>query len=283
MSFLNRPKTRLGRVTEAIPLNLRPHKTKKPTGIALDSQELLKALQFVSPCISKEHARPVLECVLFDSGNGIIKLVAADGYRLATAKIKAKRIHTDKVLIGISDIAKLTTYLKAIKPIGRGKAKVYPTIYLHYDYKTVKFSTESGTIEFNKQLGNFPNYQQLIPEDGTKIQFIASSMLTATKALSHIANDGSGIIRLLFEHNIPVGKITLSSQSIELGISTAECDAIVQSDAKIAVNAKYLTDLLRLCADSKITMRVTTTSSPMVFDIDKAKQSVIMPMYVQWA
>lgn len=281
MRLLSKPKVKWGNEPTITPLNFVDHLGTELLGIPLDTQELIRALTFVLPCVATETSRPVLNCVLFDSGKGIIKLVAADGFRLAVAKIVAKGMPSDKVLIQLADIARLMTFLKAIKPIGKGKGKVYPEVYMSHDYKTIKFSTKSDSIELDKQVGTYPNYALLIPKDGTKIQFISNDVLEATRALSHIANDGSGIIHLVFSVGQPMGKITLTAKSIEFAESSVECDAIVKADCKIAVNGKYLIDLLSRCKDTKVIVRVKHYTNPMVFDID-GKVAVIMPMYVQW-
>ena len=290
--FLNRPSNKHNYIEpKIIPLNFvdRTNIIKPElTGIPLDTEDLIRALSFVMPCVATDQARPVLNCILFESGDNIIKLVAADGYRLGIDKVVAEGIPTDKVLIDLADIKKLMVFLKSIKQ-GTGKRQSYPDVYLAHDYKTVKFSTVNNSIELEKQNSTqnytFPDYTKLIPKDGTKIEFISNDMLEAVKALKHIANDGSGIIRLQFAKGInecSPGKILLTAKSEELGESNIDCDAIVEADCKIAVNNRYLIDLLRLCPNTKATIKVTDPSSPMVFDTDQDRQWVIMPMFVQW-
>ena len=284
MHFLNRPKERYGQEPKIIPLNfidLRNMTKAKLSGVPIDPQEFIKALSFVLPCVAGEQTRPVLNCILFESGNDSIRFIAADGFRLGIDKIQAPGIPQNKVLITLVDIARLLTFLKAIKPIGRGKGKYYPDVYLSYASKSIKFATESGYIKLDKQAGTFPNYAQLVPKDGAKIEFIASDMLEAVKALKNIANDGSGIIRLHFTTGKP-SRITLSAKSEEVGESSIDCDAIVESDCMIAINNRYLLDLLNLCKDSQVIMKVKHDSSPGLFLIGDNRQYVIMPMFVQW-
>lgn len=285
MRFLNHPKVKYGQELEVIPLNFVDHLDTarvELTGIPLDTQELIKAITFVLPCVATETTRPVLNCILFDSDNDVIKLVSADGFRLGINKVAAKGVPTDKVLLQVTDIQKLLTFLKAIKPIGKGKSKCYPGVYLAHDYKAIKFSSANGSIELDKQIYTFPDYPQLIPADGNKIEFISNDMLAAVKALSHIAKDGGGIIRLQFQKHDTAGKIILTAKSEDRGESSVECDAIVESDCKIAVKANYLLDLLSLCKDTRVTTRVKHYTAPMVFDIDDNRQWTVMPMYVQW-
>ncbi len=288
MRFLNKPKqARYGQELKVIPLNFVDHAEyvkPKLSGIPLDTQELISALTFVQHGIAIEEGRPVLNCVLFDSGDDTLKLVTADGFRLSTAKFTVKGIPQDKVLIHRSDISKLLTFLKS-NTDGKGKHKAWLDTYMKSTKKTVKFMSNKGMVEFDKQKGTYPDYTQLIPKDGTKIEFVASDMTEAAKALMVTAKEGSGIIRLKFTHGDTIGKINLSTHAESHdgdNESSVDCDATVESDCKIAVNARYLTDLLSQCGDSRTTIRLTTPSSPMVFDIDGKFQETIMPMFVQW-
>jgi len=285
MRFLNRPAHKNGYEQKITPLNFVDREVyTKPelTGTPLDTQELIKALSFVLPCVNKDEMRPVLACVLFESGKDTLKLISADGFRLSVAPIPASGIPQDKALIHHKDISRLLTFLKAIKPIGKGKGKYYPEVYLSYDYQAIKVSVENGSIELEKQTGNFPNYALLIPKEGIPIEFMANDMLQAVKSLANIANDGSGTIRLQFQAGSPAGKILITAKSEEYADSTVECDAIVKENCKIAVNYRYLKDLLSLCRNSRITVKVKDPSSPMVFEAG-GNTCVIMPMHVyQW-
>ena len=284
MRFLNRPKqVRYGQEPKIKHLNFidyRTETTTELTGTPIDPQELIKALSFVLPCVATEQTRPVLNCVMFESGKGIIKLVAADGFRLAIDHIAVKGILKHKVLIQLADIPRLLTFLRAVKPTGKGKSKEYPQVYLAYNDQSIRFATESGYIDLAKQAGTFPDYSKLIPTEGTQVEFIASDMLESVKALAHIAKNGSGIVRLNFATGKPCGKITLTAKYDDE--TSTECDAIVPASCKIALNYKYLLDLLNQCKQERVTMQVKSPSEPALFTIADGKQWIIMPMFVQW-
>ena len=285
MRFFNCPKHKGYGEPAITPLNFVDHaEYKKPklTGITLDTQELIKALTFALTCVARDETSPPLACILFDSGDNVLKLVSADGFRMAIAPITAEDIPSHKFLIHSGDISKLLVFLKAIKPVGAGKGKCYPEVYLKYSKGSIKFSHDAGTLVLNRQSLTFPNYEMLIPKDGAKIEFIADDMLRAAKSLANICNNGSSIIRLYFQQGDPAGKILFSANSNEYGESTAECDALVESDCKIAVNVNYLIDMLRLCKDIKMSVKITNSSSPMLFEMPDNWRQVTMPMFVQW-
>ncbi len=281
MRFLNRPKVKYGepKVKHLNFVESLDQTKTELSGVELDTQVLITALTFVLPCVAIEVNRPVLNCVLFDCQDDTITLVTADGFRLGVVKVSGKGIPANKVLIDSSDIIKLIKFLKS-NTSGKGKSKTWLPVYVSFTDDKVTFSADTGVIEFDRQLGDYPDYTALIPKDGTKIEVIASAMLGATKTLTTIAKDGSNIIRMQFQQGQP-GKAMLTAKSEELGDSSAECDAIVEADCKIGINGNYLIDILKVCGDSRITLKLTTPSSPMVFELD-GKIEVIMPMFVQW-
>jgi len=263
------------------------------TGIALDTAMLIRALEFTVKSAAIEESRPVLCSVLFDCGNDVIKFVSADGFRLATATVIATGIATNKILIDRKEIYTLIKFLKGTIQ-GRGKGRYYPDVYLsrNQDNNEVYFATESGRITLNHCMGDFPNYSQLIPKEGTKIEFIASDLLNVIKPLTGIVSEGSGIIRLEFkagsndfnlasqQYDNIIGKITVSAHSEEHE-SSNEVNAKVESDCRIALNYRYLTDVLSHMGNDVVTLMLTNPSSPMVFT-DNDLQETIMPMFVNW-
>lgn len=251
----------------------------KKTGTIIDSQELLKAINFVSPCIDKtEYARPYLRCMLFQCDNNTIKIISADGYRLGKTSIQAKGINQGNILIEYDDIQRVVKFLKTVNVSGTGRNKEYEPIGLTFNEQIVTFTSASNKLEINNQDYKYPEYDKLIPQSGSKITFIASELLQATKALHSIAKDSSNIIRLNFSQD----KITLSAKSEELGNSTTECNAKVELDGCIAFNTSYLMQFLRLCKNDVVTMLYKDKSSTALFTLNDTHQYIIMPMGVQW-
>jgi len=281
--FLNKPKFKPNHERKVIPINfIEKYETAQPAGILINLQEFIEALSYALISIATDQSRPNLTCVLFESGNDTLKLVTADGFRLGVAPIKAIGITTDKILIYKSEIAKLLKFLKSLKPEGRGKNKTYPELYISYGDK-LKFTSGNNAIELEitDRKITFPNYEQLIPATGTKVEFIASQFLQATKALTAIAKDGSNIIRCEFNHTYPTDKITLTAKSEELGESQVECDALVFADCKIAFNGGNLTAYLNHLKDSKVTAWIGQASDCAKFECN-GKLELIMPMFVKW-
>jgi DNA polymerase III sliding clamp (beta) subunit (PCNA family) len=284
MRFLNRPKTpKWGELDTAKikSFNFGTYHEVNLSGTVFNPQELLKAITFGMANIACEENRPPLHCLYIECGNDTIQFTSADGFRLSTISLPSKHIAQGKSLIDLADVDKIITFLKSIKPIGKGKSKYYHDVYLSFTEKTLTLAVTGDSITVDCKDMTFPEYKKLIPQTGTKIEFIASELLQAVKALNPTAKDGSGIIRLEFKTGEPCGKITLSSRSEEIGDTTAECDAIVEANNRIAFNSRYLISYLTLCKDARIIGTCTNESYPMLFTVD-SKQCVLMPMFVQW-
>ncbi|MCH8196233.1 MAG: DNA polymerase III subunit beta, partial [Chloroflexi bacterium] len=135
--------------------------------------------------------------------------------------------------------------------------------------------------------GNFPNYSQLIPQGhSTRTLVDAEEFLRATRAASIFARDASGIVRLQVDPgDNGLGRLTISARAEEVGDDQGDIDAKVEGEeAKIAFNAKYLSDILSVLAKGEVVLETTNPSSPGLIrpggDTDYVH--VVMPMFVQW-
>jgi DNA polymerase-3 subunit beta len=136
--------------------------------------------------------------------------------------------------------------------------------------------------------GTFPNYSQLIPQSYvTRAVVDVAEFLRATKMASIFARDGSGIVRLEITPGAELtpGKMNISARAEEIGDNVGEIDALIDGEpAKIAFNAKYISEVLGVLHQKQVALETTTPSSPGVLrpvGVDNYVH-VVMPMFVQW-
>jgi DNA polymerase-3 subunit beta len=153
-------------------------------------------------------------------------------------------------------------------------------------------------VEMVTQLlrGDFPNYDQLIPESPDTVAVVDIDQLKrAVQSAGVFARDGSNIVRLEFaplpdqadpESGKNPGRLTISASSEEVGSSTDELDVdnIDGDAAKIAFNVRYLTEAINIMDKGKVSIALNTPSTPGVMRMADNEQwtHVTMPMYVQW-
>ncbi len=240
-----------------------------------------QAISQVAFAAATEESRPVLTGVDAQFDNDVLTLAAADGFRLAVYKLPlASPVSTKtEIIIPARTLAELN------RLIGDNEETVDITV--NSTKGQILFRLKD--IELVSQLiqGSFPQYGQLIPTSHTtRVVVDVAEFLGATKTASIFARDGSGIVRLLVAPGSgKSGELAISARSEEIGDDEGKIDAVVEgTEAKIAFNGKYLSDVLSVLKESQIALETTSPSSPGVLRPVGSDNyvHVVMPMFVQW-
>lgn len=244
---------------------------------------LRQAISQVVFAAGTDESRQILTGVCAEFEGKTLTLAAADGFRLAVYKIPlASTVEGKSVAIipgrSLAELNRLA-----------GDQEKEVEIKLNATKSQILFRLKDVEIVSQLVQGNFPQYNQLIPQSfNTRALVDVGQFLRATKTASIFARDGSGIVRLIIangESDITPGKLSVSARSEEIGEDTGEIDAVVQGEeAKIAFNGKYLMDLLGAIKEQQVAIEMNTPSSPGVFKPigNEDYIHVIMPMFVQW-
>jgi DNA polymerase-3 subunit beta len=248
----------------------------------IEAEVLRQAITQVSFAAATEESRPVLTGVHMEFDESKLVLAAADGFRLA--------VYTAATLEAVKEKATVIVPARALNELNRFLADGEEQVQITINKQKSQALFKLKSIEMVSQLiqGNFPNYSQLIPGSYESRAVIeVSDFLRATKMASVFARDGSGIVRLVVSPGgeATAGKIAISARAEEIGENVGEIDAMVDGNAaKIAFNARYLTDVLGVLKQKQVALETTTPSSPGVIrpmGIDNYVH-VVMPMFVQW-
>ncbi len=231
---------------------------------------------------ASDESRPVLTGVNAEFDADLLTLAAADGFRLAVYKLPLA-----------TPVSQKTTAIipaRTLAELNRLSADQEEAVEIKVNTTKSQMLFRLKDIELVSQLvqGSFPQYSQLIPQSyNTRAVVDIAQFLRATKTASIFARNGSGIVRLVIAPGgkATQGKLTIAARSEEIGDDVGEIDAVVEGEeAKIAFNAKYLTDVLSVLHEQQVALEVTTPSSPGVIrpvGVDNYVH-VVMPMFVQW-
>jgi DNA polymerase-3 subunit beta len=248
----------------------------------VEVEALSQAIDQVVFAAATEESRPVLTGVCTQFEGKTLTLAAADGFRLAVFKLPIADAIKPKteVIIPARTLAELNRLM--------GDQEEAVTITLNPNKSQVLFQLKNMELVSQLVQGAFPNYSQLIPQSyNTRMIVSVADFLRATKTASIFARDGSGIVRLVITPGSEAspGKMAVSARSEEIGDDVGEIDATVEgTDAKIAFNGKYLTDVLSVLHESQVALETTSPSSPgLIRPIGTDNYThVVMPMFVQW-
>lgn len=232
------------------------------------SAEILKDLiEKTYFAVSKEETRYVLNGILLELDNNYIRLVASDGKRLALAEKKITNIVEGNYIIPQKAFVELIRLLD-------GKADVKLTI--SEKGNQIAFELEDSELITRLIEGNFPNYQEVIPEGSSNKLVIDRSLFLSALRRASIFTTIDSLATTL---EIRKDKMIVSKITPELGEAREEIDIEYEGEEMVInFNPNYLIDALKIIAQDKICFELNGTDKPGVIRIDKEYIYLVLPM-----
>jgi DNA polymerase-3 subunit beta len=241
-----------------------PRNTVKPN---IGSAELAEALNRVLPFTATDDARPVLQCVKFMAGEGKLKLISADGFRLAEVVLDFDEDIEGQVLINRDELKGIAGALRKAKRVRLGFEASGDTL----DGMSLIIDTEAIRYRWRGAEGQFPDYEKIIPtEFNSSVHLDSFEVIKAIGALKAISENPKDYP---IDLAIGEGKMVMTSPD-EKGEAIITADT--EGEGYIRVDGKYLADVLRACGGI-VDLSLTNAYSPMLFTIE-GYQVVVMPM-----
>ena len=213
------------------------------TKFSLPQNELKKLLESTYFSMGQQDVRYYLNGMLFYINQGVVKVVAADGHRLALGSMENKAIKKDSIRIivpkkGIIELMRLLH--------GEAEDEVNFAIGSnHIRAATDEFVFTSKLID-----GEFPNYEQVVPKSGDK-EVIANrdEFKQALTRVSILSNEKYRGVRFLLSS----GLLKISANNPEQEEAEEEISVNYKgADLEIGFNVNYLISSLDLCGTSFI-------------------------------
>jgi DNA polymerase-3 subunit beta len=204
--------------------------------------------------VSTNEARPIHTGTLFDVEDGMLTMVAVDGYRLALRKEELLKSDLDKVSFvvpgaALSEVEKLVSDSEEQVKITLGAKHIMFTM---------------GTIELiSRRLeGEFLNYKNTVNMMG-KIALTAdkNELIDTIERVSLIISDKiKSPIRCVFEKDL----VKLNAVAV-IGRASDECRISGDGEnLEIGFNNKYLLDALKAAPADTLSIRLTNGISPCI-------------------
>ena len=219
------------------------------------AEALNRVLPFTYKQTDKAENRPVLECILFKAENGKLKLVSADGFRLAIASIDYQG--DGEALINRDDLNGIST---AISKARRARLEFIRSKDLTAR-QDLAIDTESIRYKFLSVSGVYPTYQRLIPTDfKTVVHIDTSEVLKAVNSLKALTDGKDYPIDVVIND----GKVTLSN-------TDAKGQANITGDGTgsgfIRFDGRYFNDALK-AIEGMADFQLVNSYSPALFSAD---------------
>jgi DNA polymerase III subunit beta len=238
------------------------------------AQNVLRtALEETAFAAASDEARPILTGVLARFEGDTVTLAAADNYRIAVKTIPIlDSVPETSVVIPARALNELARVLSDVdQPIDIVLAQARNQILFHLD----GVDLVSRLID-----GQFPNYQQVLPQSHTTRAVLdREELLRAVRPAALIAHESANIVKLQIESNGESG-VTVSANA-EVGDHVGQVEASVEGDGTtIAFNARYLADVLTNVEADQFALELNGPLSPGVFKPvgDDRYVHVVMPV-----
>ncbi len=202
--------------------------------------------------VSTDETRPFLTGVYFTLDNAEMRMVATDGGRLALRK----------AVLGTPARQKNSAIVpaKAMQELVRALAGTNGEVQVAMADNQMLFSVPG--LHFYSRLisGQFPNYQQVIPQEfKQRIRVGTERLLQAVRRAAITARDSANVIRIAASGK----KLTISSNTPEVGRAREEVDVIAEGEqVEAAFNARYLMDCLNNIDVQDLFFELTGPLSP---------------------
>ena len=256
------------------------------TDIPFHRAVLRRSIGLVAFAASTDDANPALSGVHFDVRDGTLRLAAADGFRLAvsTFDLPAADSPARKAIVPARALGELARLL------GEGAGMGSMT----FNEAGTQALFDLGYARLGAQLvqASFPDYERLIPgASATRAEVGRKEFEDKARSASIFARDGSGAARIAAApgEGGTFGRLSVSARGDPEGDGGSEgrIDALVEgAEAKVALNARYLLDVLRALDCQRAEIGIDSASSPVVVRPADGRDDdyvhVLMPMFVQW-
>jgi DNA polymerase-3 subunit beta len=238
------------------------------------AQNVLKrALAETAFAAASDEARPILTGVLARFEGDVLTLAAADNYRIAVKSMPIlDAVPETSVVIPARALTELSRVLSDVDdPVEVVLAGGRNQVLFHLD----GVDLVSRLID-----GQFPNYQQVMPQShATRAVLDREELLRAVRPAALIAHESANIVKLQVGGDGETG-ITVSANA-EVGDHVGQVEAQVEGDGtSIAFNARYLADVLTNVLADQFALELNGPLSPGVFKPigDDRYVHVVMPV-----
>ena len=221
--------------------------------------------------VSTDESRAILTGILLELQENKIKLVGADGHRLA--------LRTTEVGSSAGE-ASCIVPRRALDELSRLLEEDDSTVKVAIADSQIKFLV-NGTIIISRLIeGQFPNYDRAIPtEYQKKLTMSTEELLARVRRASIVARENANRVILRAEGD----KLIITAQSGDVGEAYEELEIVKEGeDIEIAFNAKYLVEFLGVVGAEGVFMELTgPLNSGMVKPVGTEDYIyVLMPMQI---
>lgn len=238
----------------------------------VDKIELQSALQQVVIAASIDETRPEIAGVLFHSNEQNLVLAATDSYRLAEKKLKMSFAQNS-----INTIFPQRSAQELLRILLNSESEQV-VMYI----SEAQLACEINQVRFVSRVieGNFPDYAQIIPQQG-KVNVLLSrdELIKTIKGAALFSKTGINDVKMSFDS--VQKQVSVNAVNAQLGENTGTVTAAISGEnVTVVFNHRFLVEGLQQLETDEVEMLVVDSISPAVLRSqgETSYTYVIMPI-----
>lgn len=230
------------------------------------------ALQQVVIAASMDETRPEIAGVLFHIEDQDLILAATDSYRLAEKRVKLTFAQSS-----IKSILPQRSAQELLRILQNSDAE---QVVIHISES--QMACEINQVRFVSRVieGNFPDYTQIIPQQGNATVLLSrSELVKAIKGAALFSKTGINDVKLTFDS--AQKQVSINAINAQLGENTGTVTAAISgNNVDVVFNHRYLLDGLQHLDNDEVEMMLVDSISPAILRAkdDAVYTYVIMPI-----
>lgn len=237
-------------------------------GITVNEKILRDMIRQTVYAVSENTAKPIYTGSLFEIENGIFKIVAVDGYRMA---IRSENVDSES---NTSFVVPGKTQQEVLKLLNEDEENVEIIIGMrHITFRVKNYRVISRLIE-----GTFLDYKTTIPkEEKTEVVINTRKIINSVERMSLLNNDRiQSPVRCKFSDY----EIKLSCASAVGRANDVISVPVIGESVEIGFNNRYLLDALKNSDTDEIKLVLNGALAPMIVKPVKGDcfLSIVVPM-----
>jgi len=221
---------------------------------------------------AREAGRYAMHGVLCEIDDGMLKLVATDGRRLAFSSVECQSRPVDRSRPAIVPTKGMQLFCRVIDdPLEQ--------VQLHFMENQVGLKTKNAEIFARLIDGEFPRYAAVIPKESANyIEADPEMLAKKLRLVANVTGTEARAVRMRFQ----AGTLELFGQSVGRGEAHARMDvAFKNGPAEIAFNPDFVLDGLKNCEGGVLKLEFNEKTSPGKFTLGENYVYIVMPITVE--
>ena len=239
--------------------------------IEIELKPFTKAIKQAGFAAAGYESNNLLSGVVCDISENTLEMASTDGNRLARVREKIENKGKTGQLIIPSKT--LQEFIKMSSFIEENFVKIFT------DKTKLVIKSENTMIISRLMEGQYPKYNQLIPQDSPKAAVVnISQLISCLERVAIMVNEKTSIVKFEFNDN----KLILTADTPDAGASQDEMDVDYPSEElKIAFNYRYVLDSLKNMETTEVKIGLNTGLSATVLKPNNEEDYVCLIMPVQ--